>query len=36
MGERRNGTIPHLSIGDYVRCLVEYEPVGTRLMAVDW
>lgn len=28
--------IPHLSTGPYVRCLVEDELAGTRLLAVDW
>jgi hypothetical protein len=28
--------IPHLSTGGYVRCLVEDEPAGTKLLAVDW
>ncbi|KIY00062.1 uncharacterized protein Z520_03747 [Fonsecaea multimorphosa CBS 102226] len=28
--------IPHMSTGGYVRCLVEDEPAGTKLLAVDW
>lgn len=28
--------IPHVSTGGYVRCLVEDEPAGTKLLAVDW
>jgi hypothetical protein len=28
--------MPHISTGSYVRCLVEDEPAGTKLLAVDW
>ncbi|OQU96405.1 hypothetical protein CLAIMM_02490 [Cladophialophora immunda] len=28
--------MPHISTGGYVRCLVEEEPAGTKLLAVDW
>lgn len=28
--------MPHVSTGGYVRCLVEDEPAGTKLLAVDW
>ncbi|KIW13450.1 hypothetical protein PV08_08638 [Exophiala spinifera] len=28
--------IPHVSTGGYVRCLVEDEEAGTKLLAVDW